>query len=304
MLPDDTYPIWFVLVFVWVGLNQPPRHGLAMTPVAILSFAAPIAFGIPISAATATSLTIAVPVSVLIAESLARRSAAIEQAECARQVALAALTRANLTDDLTGIGNRRHANALLENIADGEALVLLDLDNFKSINDTYGHPRGDLVLQELGSFLVGRLSDRDDCARYGGEEFLAILRKDVEDYRADVYRLLQDWRDTRPLTTFSAGVAVKRRSETWSETLAAADSALYAAKEAGRDTAAFEGKRKLNCTGWRAGPAITSTQIGDANEPLAPNSRATTRRCIVSHWSIQGLLLSSEIWSLVMTSTG
>ena len=92
-------------------------------------------------------------------------------------VALAALTRANVTDDLTGLGNRRRANSLLDSLDDGDALAILDLDHFKRVNDTLGHHRGDEVLQELGEFLLRTVRDHDTVARYGGEEFIVVIRQ-------------------------------------------------------------------------------------------------------------------------------
>ncbi len=244
----DTYPIWFVLGLS--GSGETSHRGTALTtPVAILGFAAPIAFGIPISAATAASLTIAVPVSVLIAEI---SSAAPPQSEQGRVRTPGGVGPTHPSEPHRRLDwNRQSSTRVLywKTLPTAKRLYSWTSTIFSQSTTPMAIPGETWALQELGSFLVGRLSDRDDCARYGGEEFLAILRKDIEDYWADVYRLLQDWRDTRPLTTFSAGVAVKRRGETWSETLAAADSALYAAKEAGRDTAAFEGKKETELHG-------------------------------------------------------
>jgi diguanylate cyclase (GGDEF)-like protein len=139
-------------------------------------------------------------------------------------------------DVLTGIGNRRHAMTLLESLRTGDALSLIDLDHFKSVNDTYGHAAGDAVLTELGAFLTNRLRDGDDVARFGGEEFLLVLRNaDAHQASGILTRLTDDWRRMARHATFSTGYSVHQRGADPAETLGNADSALYAAKAAGRD---------------------------------------------------------------------
>jgi diguanylate cyclase (GGDEF)-like protein len=146
-----------------------------------------------------------------------------------------ALAVDNVRDVLTGIGNRRHAMNLLESLRTGDALALIDLDHFKSVNDTYGHAEGDAVLTHLGEFLTAALRDGDDVARYGGEEFLLVLRSAGVEAAAILDRLTYDWRIQGRRTTFSTGYAVHERGADPAETLGNADSALYAAKAAGRD---------------------------------------------------------------------
>ena len=88
--------------------------------------------------------------------------------------------RQAVTDDLTGLGNRRslfeHGTQRLESAdaADRLALILIDLDNFKEINDTFGHPAGDELLREIARRLTARASEHDLLVRLGGDEF-AIL---------------------------------------------------------------------------------------------------------------------------------
>ncbi len=102
----------------------------------------------------------------------------------ATQVALAferlwvteSLIDASLQDELTGLGNRRGASAALSRVAPGDAIVMLDLDNFKRVNDEFGHAAGDDVLRRLGAFLREMVREGDACARYGGEEFVLVLR--------------------------------------------------------------------------------------------------------------------------------
>jgi two-component system cell cycle response regulator len=92
------------------------------------------------------------------------------------------LDRVSRTDALTGLHNRRHLEEELERqhgIArrhdDPLCLLLLDIDHFKNVNDTYGHPAGDLVLREFASRLSGQVRLEDVAGRWGGEEFLVIL---------------------------------------------------------------------------------------------------------------------------------
>ena len=65
----------------------------------------------------------------------------------------------NRTDDLTGLGNRRLGNQLLDQLNTGDSVLILDLDHFKHVHDTHGHARGDLLRQELGAFLRAEVRD-------------------------------------------------------------------------------------------------------------------------------------------------
>lgn len=152
----------------------------------------------------------------------------------ARQEVVAAYHATQATvDHLTGIGNRRHAETLLASLTPGDRVLLFDLDNFKSVNDTLGHAGGDQVLADFARFLRDNVRSGDGVARMGGEEFLVVWRG--SEGEPSVPRLVDDWRATHPRTTVSAGLAVHRRDHTPIQTLDAADVALYAAKAQGRD---------------------------------------------------------------------
>lgn len=156
----------------------------------------------------------------------------------------------SLLDELTGVGNRRHASALLSNLHPGDTVAMLDLDHFKEINDTYGHVLGDEVLQDLGAYLRKALRDNDSVARYGGEEFLVVLRRAGEAGAGKLDELLKGWCRQDPRTTFSVGVAVHKPGLSAATTLKRADEALYAAKSQGRnrvcaDASARGGNRTL-----------------------------------------------------------
>ncbi len=150
------------------------------------------------------------------------------------------LTNAATHDVLTGVQNRRGAEAQLEALRPGDAVMILDLDHFKTINDTLGHQVGDRVLAEFGEFLRQATRPSDMVARYGGEEFVVICRSTPPDIARQVAdRLLEGWRGRQPLVTFSAGVAVHQPGDTPACTLEHADTALYDAKRAGRDRASM-----------------------------------------------------------------
>jgi len=151
------------------------------------------------------------------------------------------------TDALTGIANRRSFEEALEReiaraARTGEqvSLVMVDLDHFKNLNDTYGHQLGDEVLREVAQALREHCRDMDIAARYGGEEFTVILPScGVEEALASAMRL---WRSVGerslvpiPLTV-SAGVATyPDHANNGPDLIFAADQALYEAKANGRD---------------------------------------------------------------------
>ena len=147
------------------------------------------------------------------------------------------LARATTRDELTGIGNRRHADTLLNSLEDGDALILLDLDGFKEVNDTLGHAAGDQVLQDLSQHLRDCLRDSDTSARLGGDEFLVVARRASSDPVAVAQRILRGWASAGRSTTISAGVALHQADVATGETFDRADQALYRAKEGGKNQA-------------------------------------------------------------------
>ncbi len=140
------------------------------------------------------------------------------------------------TDPLTGLANRRTFSRALESLAVDDALILLDLDYFKSVNDTLGHARGDEALVSFARSLEEVARKGDVVARYGGEEFALVLpRSGLDGAQRVASKLREIWRDSIPMTTFSAGLALHRNGDSPPITFARADAALYRAKEMGRD---------------------------------------------------------------------
>jgi diguanylate cyclase (GGDEF)-like protein len=141
------------------------------------------------------------------------------------------------TDPLTGLANRRGFERLLADVRPGDALVVCDLDHFKAVNDTHGHAAGDDLLAAFGAAVRSVIRRHDAAGRLGGEEFVILLADaGTEDAaRLVVERLRSEWRATRPLATFSAGLAVADRRDDPLAVLDRADRAMYAAKRSGRD---------------------------------------------------------------------
>jgi len=170
----------------------------------------------------------------------ARQAAELLSEEAGRMFrrlqASAELTRDAETDPLTQLANRRTFARALATMQDGDALVLVDLDHFKDVNDRFGHQAGDETLRQLARHLRATARQVDCVARYGGEEFAVVLPEaGVEGAQAMLHRFRRVWAAQNPTTTFSAGIARHDRSRTPRETLRRADAALYAAKAAGRN---------------------------------------------------------------------
>ena len=150
-----------------------------------------------------------------------------------------ALARAAHIDALTGMGNRRHAAALLASLSKGDAVILIDLDAFKQVNDTEGHRAGDDLLQDLSNYLQSFSGDSDNLARYGGDEFIVVARESGAEALNSAERLLRGWRACSPRTSISIGLAYHTGDMPGEMTLQLADMALYEAKKAGRDCIAI-----------------------------------------------------------------
>jgi diguanylate cyclase (GGDEF)-like protein len=155
-----------------------------------------------------------------------------------------------MTDALTGLLNRyglqhilvrEHAEARRYNRA--LSCLVIDLDNFKTINDTYGHPIGDLTLQQIADILREAVRASDTVFRYGGEEFLVLLPETDLDGAIALAEKIREAAASRPFgegqrvfkLTLSAGCGCLCENESGHDMIARADMALYNAKEQGRN---------------------------------------------------------------------
>lgn len=153
------------------------------------------------------------------------------------------------TDALTGLLNRRGFDEEFDRLcnrggdrADSTYLLLLDVDHFKSVNDTYGHDAGDCVLRETARVLAGTVRETDFPARFGGEEFVVILSQSTLDDARRVAEQIRQAVAANSVRTPSADIDVTVsigvagwRQETAESLLKRCDVAMYAAKHAGRN---------------------------------------------------------------------
>src|SRR3990170_3369520 len=163
-----------------------------------------------------------------------------------------------LTDSLTGLHNRRyierHIEGLIRRAHDTSralSLMMIDIDRFKSVNDTYGHAAGDEVLRGIARRVGDDLRNFDLVARFGGEEFVVLMPGTKGDEAAKVAERVRRRVANEPFVisaapgrvavTISIGVAAAAGDDTPDELLKRADAALYRAKDAGRDRVVADG---------------------------------------------------------------
>lgn len=220
-----------ILLLCALALQQQLITEFHFTLIPAISNAQSIALFFAIASATALGVTVLILTSRLKTLEVARD----------RQ------SHAALHDALTGAANRRHfeihLDKLLTDASPSHALLMIDLDRFKPINDLYGHAAGDALLKEITIGFKGLVQHNDLVARLGGDEFAILLANrsntDIEKTALEVlqfvagYRL--NWENERLSVGTSIGlVNINLKGLTSKELLAASDEALYAAKEAGR----------------------------------------------------------------------
>jgi diguanylate cyclase len=159
-------------------------------------------------------------------------------------------------DPLTGLYNRRAMDSHMEDLlatraGDALSVVMLDIDHFKRINDTYGHALGDVVIRNVAETIRKCIRGEDFAVRFGGEEFLVLLPNTPLDgaskvaetirSRIEALRLIRK-RDNFTMSPFtiSLGVATRRHDDTQDTLVERADRALYLSKESGRNRVTIE----------------------------------------------------------------
>jgi len=182
---------------------------------------------------------------------LARMKRELQEKNQQLQELLQQVERAAATDPLTGLYNRRHFSRVLEQMfADAQrnghdvSCIMLDLDKYKQLNDSFGHQMGDQLLVAAGKVITANLRRMDVAARYGGDEFVILLpHTGSGDAAKVVERIRIEFRDvsSRLLNSdgvhMSVGVSSFHQNQPGSadQLVALADKALYEAKDRGRD---------------------------------------------------------------------
>ncbi len=184
------------------------------------------------------------------------RTRALEEVRHGLEAANAELMRLSTTDSLTQLANRRRFDRLLDEeirrarrAGSPLSVLLADIDHFKRVNDSYGHPFGDECLRQVAAVLAAHCQRAGDvAARYGGEEFVVLLPgldaeqavALAESIRCTIAHLQLQHGEQPVALTISLGVATLTPSLVApADLLAAADAALYQAKNAGRDQVAL-----------------------------------------------------------------
>lgn len=161
----------------------------------------------------------------------------------------------SITDELTGLSNRRCFDNTLEKeflralrYNNKLTLVMFDIDHFKTVNDTYGHPCGDYILKEVANAALQTFRKTDTVFRFGGEEFVVILTETdikqseipLERFRKTIETLDLTYQNQQINITVSIGACQLDQSiENKEEFLQKADNALYDAKNSGRNKVVF-----------------------------------------------------------------
>ena len=245
------------LVWGMFVLSQRQAFGLYLFGLAALAaamgygaLADPVQFPPAVEALHFSFAAILMTAVSVLSVNMARLRAKLAARTAELRAALASIQYLAHHDELTRISNRRHlserlAAEQLNQRQSGEtmSLVLIDIDHFKTVNDSHGHAAGDAVLRHFAAMLQGTLRSTDFAGRWGGEEFLVVTpQASAETAAALVERLREGLAETSFDTivpglriTFSAGVAECAPGEDLHLAIDRADRALYQAKQTGRD---------------------------------------------------------------------
>ena len=230
----------------------PGKDGVVITGVAVIDLEKPVALD---SRATGLLTQVAELVGVATQREVARRLAELDRAVLYGQAT---------HDPLTGLYNRLYlADVAAQMCARDErrdsptmAALMIDIDHFKQVNDTFGHQTGDEVVRRVARTICAAVRAGDVPVRYGGEEFLVMLA-DVEPGAAlslaeRIRSTIAAQREVTPPVTVSVGVAERQRWEDQSSLVARADEALYVAKH--------EGRNRVRCSAT----TLTALRVGGA----------------------------------------
>lgn len=156
------------------------------------------------------------------------------------------------TDELTGLYNRRYANVYFDDIIQKEThptnkyCAMLDIDNFKKINDTYGHSVGDVVLKELATTIKGSFRKQDTLFRWGGEEFLIVINNVDLDLTITILEKLRKKIESLEIThenikisiTVTIGIAELDKNDFW-RSIDSCDKKMYEGKRTGKNKISY-----------------------------------------------------------------
>lgn len=241
----DIYIIIFISVLAVLCLS-----GLRIAGGMVLSIAGAAAFFI-VSFAVFSFFNTAILTVYPIFAILLSYSMTSLYAQVIQSVDRARLFKQATRDPLTSLYNVRHFNLLLEaelkSVSAYKArrlsIIMADIDNFKHINDTYGHPAGDLILKEIAKAIQSRCREVDVVARYGGEEFIVMLTGAGEREASDVAEKIRQAVEAKKFrfkfeayhATISVGVAEFSGEMTKEDLVTKADKALYKSKHEGKN---------------------------------------------------------------------
>jgi diguanylate cyclase (GGDEF)-like protein len=302
-----SYVGFLTVSFIYIGLTQSRLMPVLAMPIAVPIY---LLCEVHVTPAIAVRLPIAVVIWLLIGEVLAERSARSrhQTAHLAAQVN---------RDDLTGLMSRTglfqsvtQAMSDFDELGGGSFLYLLDIDGFKSVNDTYGHPVGDEILVAFAQRILETIRSNDVAARLGGDEFAVLIRgANVEIATSLGTRLLAaaarpfDLSFGRVIVTASEGIVELTSAMTTSGAIHDVDVALYEAKSNGKNRLAFFETRLQQQVANRA-RVRTEIYTGIENEEFVlhwqPTVHIGTGRTIGAealirwHHPVQGLLPPGE----------
>ena len=244
--------VYLTVYYALTFLILPPTKALRFTLIVLGIF---VASSLPnIATSSLTSVNLLVPMTMTLAHIMlifALNAFARLEPELRRTRRDAEqLEHLAYHDFLTGIANRRQVEVLAQ-IALASAqrrresfsVLMLDIDHFKRVNDTYGHYVGDEILRELAARLKGELRESDIFGRWGGEEFIVITPVSATKEGRALGERLRESLKVKPLAkhhrvTVSCGVASYKPGDSLDTLVSRADAALYRAKESGRDQVA------------------------------------------------------------------